>query len=222
MLRPRATHKKIAKYLFRPGAMKHKIGRTYFIQRATITKNMLCAPLQPIPVGCGCQLCVGYQFAIINRQLPIIHYICTKQKILKMDITRVKESIERIENLSSTLGMEFLSTPEPDTCMARMKVDERNRQPFGFLSGGASLALAENLAGVASLALCPGKISVGINVSGSHLIAVEQGDTVTALARLMHKGRTLHQWLVEIRNEAGALVCSVQVTNYVLNARKDD
>ena len=24
--------------------------------------------------------------------------------------------------------------------MARMKVDERNRQPFGFLSGGASLA----------------------------------------------------------------------------------
>ena len=67
-----------------------------------------------------------------------------------------------------------------------------------------------------------GKISVGINVSGSHLIAVEQGDTVTAIARLMHKGRTLHQWLVEIRNEAGALVCSVQVTNYVLNARKDD
>ena len=124
-----------------------------------------------------------------------------------MDITRVKESIERIENLSSTLGMEFLSTPEPDTCMARMKVDKRNRQPFG---------------GVASLALCPGKISVGINVSGSHLIAVEQGDTVTAIARLMHKGRTLHQWLVEIRNEAGALVCSVQVTNYVLNARKDD
>ncbi|EEX51928.1 PaaI family thioesterase [Hoylesella loescheii] len=139
-----------------------------------------------------------------------------------MNIEHIKEKINKLPNLSTALGMEFISTPEPDTCMARMKVDERNRQPFGFLSGGASLALAENLAGVGSLTLCPGKISVGINVSGSHLIAVEEGDTVTATARIMHKGRTLHQWLVEIRNTAGELVCSVQVTNYVLNARKDD
>lgn len=139
-----------------------------------------------------------------------------------MNIEHIKEKINKLPNLSTALGMEFISTPEPDTCMARMKVDERNRQPFGFLSGGASLALAENLAGIGSLTLCPGKISVGINVSGSHLIAVEEGDTVTATARIMHKGRTLHQWLVEIRNTAGELVCSVQVTNYVLNARKDD
>ena len=139
-----------------------------------------------------------------------------------MNIEHIKDRINKLPNLSTALGMEFISTPEPDTCMARMKVDERNRQPFGFLSGGASLALAENLAGVGSLALCPGKISVGINVSGSHLIAVEEGDTVTATSHILHKGRTLHQWLVEIRNTAGELVCSVQVTNYVLNARKDD
>ena len=139
-----------------------------------------------------------------------------------MDIEHIRDKLNRLPNLSTALGMEFISTPDPNTCMARMKVDERNRQPFGFLSGGASLALAENLAGVGSLTLCPGKISVGINVSGSHLIAVEEGDTVTATAHIIHKGRTLHQWQVEIRNTAGDLVCSVQVTNYVLNARKDD
>ncbi len=139
-----------------------------------------------------------------------------------MDIEKIKDTIGRTPNLSTALGMEFISTPDDDTCMARMKVDERNRQPFGFLSGGASLALAENVAGVGSLALCPGKISVGINVSGSHLIAVEEGDTVTATARLVHKGRTLHQWVVDIRNEAQELVCNVQVTNYVINARKKD
>ena len=139
-----------------------------------------------------------------------------------MNIEHIKDRINKLPNLSTALGMEFISTPEPDTCMARMKVDERNRQPFGFLSGGASLALAENLAGVGSLALCPGKISVGINVSGSHLIAVEEGDTVTATAHILHKGRTLHQWLVAIRNTAGELVCSVQVTNYVIKGRKDD
>ena len=80
--------------------------------------------------------------------------------------------------------------------MARMKVDERNRQPFGFLSGGASLALAENVAGVGSSSLCPGCACVGIEVSGSHVRAVAEGDTVTAFARLLHKGTTLHVWNV--------------------------
>lgn len=120
------------------------------------------------------------------------------------------------DGLSKTLGMEFLDTPEPDTLMARMHVDERNRQPFGFLSGGASLALAENVAGVGSLCLCPGKISVGISVSGNHVRAVQEGDTVTALAKLQYQGKTLHTWLVNITNTAGDLISTVHVTNYVL------
>ena len=101
-----------------------------------------------------------------------------------------------------------------------MKVDERNRQIFGFLSGGASLALAENLAGVGSLALCPNNICVGINVSGSHVKAVLDGDTVTATAHILHQGKTLHQWHVDIRNEAGDLISSVEVTNFVMNKPK--
>ena len=60
-----------------------------------------------------------------------------------MDVDKVKKLIERMPNLSTALGMDFISTPDDDICMATMKVDERNRQPFGFLSGGASLALAE-------------------------------------------------------------------------------
>ena len=84
-----------------------------------------------------------------------------------MNIEKQKEIIKRQDGLSNTLGMEFISTPEPDTLIGRMKVDKLNRQVFGFLSGGASLALAENVAGVASMALCPERISVGINVSGS-------------------------------------------------------
>ena len=67
-----------------------------------------------------------------------------------MDVEKIKRIIERQPNLSTHLGMNFISTSDDDMCMATMKVDERNRQPFGFLSGGASLALAENLAGVGS------------------------------------------------------------------------
>lgn len=137
-----------------------------------------------------------------------------------MNIDKIKEVLLKRDGLSNTLGMEFISTPDPDTCQARMKVDERNRQIFGFLSGGASLALAENLAGVGSLALCPNNICVGINVSGSHVKAMLDGDTVTATAHILHKGKTLHQWHVDIRNGAGDLISSVEVTNFVMNKPK--
>ncbi len=136
-----------------------------------------------------------------------------------MDVKHITEIINAKPNLSTALGMEFLSTPESDTCLARMKVDERNRQPFGFLSGGASLALAENVAGVGSSALCPGCACVGIEVSGSHVKAVSEGDTVTALARLLHRGTTLHVWNVDITDTSGDLISSVRVTNYIVKSR---
>lgn len=138
-----------------------------------------------------------------------------------MDVEKIKDIIERKPNLSTALGMHFISTPDEDTCKATMKVDERNRQPFGFLSGGASLALAENLAGVGSCALCPNKICVGISVSGEHVLAVQEGDTVTATATLVSKGRKLHVWDVAIENSVGQLISTVHVTNYVITPKSD-
>ena len=123
-----------------------------------------------------------------------------------MNVDNIREIIERQENLSTALGMKFISTPDDDLCMATMRVDERNRQPFGFL------------AGVGSSALCPGKICVGISVSGSHVKAVAEGDTVTALAHLVQKGRKLHVWNVEINNSAGELISTVTVTNYIISS----
>jgi uncharacterized protein (TIGR00369 family) len=137
-----------------------------------------------------------------------------------VDVEKINELINAKPNLSTALGMEFISTPEVDTCMARMKVDERNRQPFGFLSGGASLALAENVAGVGSSALCPGCACVGIEVSGSHVKAVAEGDTVTAYAKMLHQGTTLHVWNVDIKDTSGDLISNVRVTNYIIKQKK--
>ena len=134
-----------------------------------------------------------------------------------MNIDRINKIIQEKPNMSTALGMEFISTPEDDTCMARMKVDERNRQPFGYLSGGASLALAENVAGVGSASLCEGCACLGIEVSGSHMKAVVEGDTVTAFARLLHGGHKLHVWQVDIKDTQGQLISSVRVTNFILH-----
>jgi len=137
-----------------------------------------------------------------------------------MNIDKVWEYIKREDGLSHTLGMEFISTPEDDTLKARMAVDDRNKQPFGFLAGGASLALAENLAGVGSMALCPGMMAMGINVHGNHVKAMPYGGSVTAYGKLIHKGRTLHVWNIDIKNDDNELISSVQVTNYVIAPQK--
>ena len=133
-----------------------------------------------------------------------------------MNIEHIINSIHQEDGLSRTLGMEFISTPEDDTLKARMAVDDRNKQPFGFLAGGASLALAENLAGIGSMALCPGKMAMGSNVHGNHVKAMPYGGTVTAYGKLIHKGHTLHVWNIDIKNGEDELISSVQVTNYVI------
>ncbi|WP_077196294.1 PaaI family thioesterase [Prevotella ihumii] len=133
-----------------------------------------------------------------------------------MNVEKQRELLENEDGLSRTLGMRFISTPEPDMLMAKMAVDDRNKQVFGFLSGGATLALAENVAGVGSMALCPGKMALGINVSGNHVKAMPYGGTVTATGRIVHKGKTLHVWQIEVTNDEGELISTVQVTNYVI------
>ena len=37
-----------------------------------------------------------------------------------MDVEKIKEMLRRHDGLSNTLGMEFMSSPEPDTCKATM------------------------------------------------------------------------------------------------------
>ena len=134
-----------------------------------------------------------------------------------MDIERIKKTLSESHSLADSLGMQFLSTPDEDSCIAKMAVNESNCQPFGYLSGGASLALAETLAGVGSAALCPDNVCVGINVSGHHVKAVKVGDTVTAKATIVQNGRALHVWNVELTDSQGDLVSTVVVTNYVIN-----
>lgn len=137
-----------------------------------------------------------------------------------MNISSINEHIQKVEGMATALGMQFLSTPEPDTCRATMPVDGRTCQPYGYLSGGASLALAEIMAGVGSQALCPGKLCLGVSVSGQHVKSAPTGQTVTATARLVHGGRTLHVWQVTVCDEAGDTLSTISVTNCIVKPKE--
>lgn len=134
-----------------------------------------------------------------------------------MNIDHIKENLAKIDNLANHIGIELVSTPDNDSCVAKMKVDKRNRQPFGYLSGGATLAMAETLAGAGSYCLCPEALAcVGQNVHGNHIHPAKEGETVTATAHIIHKGKSSHIWQVEVRNNEGLLISSISVTNYII------
>jgi 1,4-dihydroxy-2-naphthoyl-CoA hydrolase len=101
----------------------------------------------------------------------------------------------------------------PTRVTATMPVGPRVHQPFGLLHGGASVALAETVAslGAAANVDLEQQHVVGIEINANHLRAVRDG-AVTAVATPLHRGRSTQVWGVEIRDEAGNLVCVSRCT----------
>ena len=118
--------------------------------------------------------------------------------------------------LTGNLGIQFTYASK-DRVEATMPVDERTRQPFGILHGGATLALAETIAGLGSMMLCkPDENMVGMQVSGNHVSSAHEGDTVRAIGTIIHKGRSSHVWNVDVLTSTDKLVSSVRVVNSII------
>lgn len=121
--------------------------------------------------------------------------------------------------LMGNLGIQY-TYADQDRVEATMPVDHRTRQPFGILHGGATLALAETVAGLGSMILCqPDEMVVGMQVSGNHISSTLEGDTVRAVGTIVHKGRSSHVWNVDVFTSTNKLVSTVRVMNSVMKKR---
>jgi 1,4-dihydroxy-2-naphthoyl-CoA hydrolase len=120
-------------------------------------------------------------------------------------------------SLISHLGIEFTELGA-DFISARMPVDDRTRQPYGVLHGGASVALAETLGSVgAGLVIDPStSICVGQEINANHIRGVTDG-FVIGTARPVHLGRRSHVWEIRITDERDKLVCISRLTIAVLD-----
>ena len=118
--------------------------------------------------------------------------------------------------MNEHLGMEWLELGD-DYVKVRMPVDNRTKQPYGLLHGGASCSLAETAGSVASqLVLDPAKfICVGLEINANHIRSARQG-YVTATARPLHLGATTHVWDVKIYDDAEKLICISRLTVAIL------
>lgn len=114
--------------------------------------------------------------------------------------------------LPATLGIEIVELG-PDRVVATMPVDDRTRQPFGILHGGASVALAETVVSLGGWRSIDRTrfAAVGLEINANHLRAKSSG-MVRAVATPLHRGRTTQVWAVEIRDEADRLVCVARCT----------
>ncbi len=121
--------------------------------------------------------------------------------------------------LGGHLGIEF--TEIGDNYMkARMPVDDRTRQPFGLLHGGASAALAETLGSVASAMIIDPKLyyCVGMEINANHIRGVKDGYVFGTVLPL-HIGGTTHVWDIRIIDSQEKLVCVSRLTVAVLKKR---
>ncbi|MFV8370557.1 PaaI family thioesterase [Flavobacterium sp. LB2R40] len=123
--------------------------------------------------------------------------------------------------LMQTLNIEYTDAGE-DFLVATMPVNPSVHQPMGLLHGGASVALAESVGSAASMLYVNAELSEvrGIEISANHLKAKREG-VVTATARIVHKGRSIHLWEIRITDENDSLISLCKLTNMILPKRKN-
>jgi 1,4-dihydroxy-2-naphthoyl-CoA hydrolase len=121
--------------------------------------------------------------------------------------------------MSKHLGIEVIEVGK-DFIKARMPVDERTKQPYGILHGGASVALAETIGSYGSHLIIDSSkyLSVGLDINANHIRKATQG-FVTGIAKPVHIGKTTHVWGIEIIDEKGLLICICRLTVAIISKK---
>jgi 1,4-dihydroxy-2-naphthoyl-CoA hydrolase len=120
--------------------------------------------------------------------------------------------LPRERTLNGVLGIEVTDHGD-DFVRGRMPVEDRVRQPYGIVHGGALMAIAESLTsyGTAVGVVSNDEIALGQEISASYMRPFRDG-YVNALARVRRKGRTAWNWEVELTDDEGRLCTLVRLT----------
>jgi 1,4-dihydroxy-2-naphthoyl-CoA hydrolase len=120
--------------------------------------------------------------------------------------SRPKNHIGGLLDIKFTeIGKDFLK--------GTMPVDDRTRQPYGILHGGASVVLTETLGSVASNLVIDTnfKMGVGLEVNANHLRPIKSG-LVTGICTPIHIGGKTHVWDIKLYNDKGKITCISRLT----------
>ena len=136
-----------------------------------------------------------------------------KEKLEKINAMCKNTLMETLEIVYTEIGKDYL--------VATMPVSQKVHQPMGLLHGGATVALAESVGSMAShLFIDRDKVEVrGIEITANHLRSKREG-IVTAIAKIIHKGKTTHLWEIKILDESKNLISLCKLTNIILHKKQ--
>ena len=114
--------------------------------------------------------------------------------------------------LDGVLGFEVVSIGDGEG-VARFPIQDRVRQRFGLVHGGAYAALAEMLATEATVArVYPDGFAAMGTANDTSFLKPARGEWITATARARHRGRTMWVWEVDHTDDEGRLCAVSRVT----------
>lgn len=126
-----------------------------------------------------------------------------------------------VPGFDSQYGLRY-DAVEPDEVRAHVAVGPEHLQPFGLVHGGVYAAMAESMASWGTgVGAGEGKMVAGLSNHTSFLRPAFEGDTLQAVARPKHRGRTTWVWEVDITGDAGKLIATVRVTIAVRDLPSD-
>ena len=132
--------------------------------------------------------------------------------------------LEKMSNLNqntmaTAIGLELTDIGNDYVC-GKIPIDKRTIQPFGFLHGGASVALAETLGSLAGqMQVDPEREMVlGIEINANHIKSVKKG-WVYGKASPIKIGKKIQVWEIQITDEEKKLVCISRLTLVVVKKR---
>ncbi|MDQ7113491.1 PaaI family thioesterase [Staphylococcus simulans] len=122
-------------------------------------------------------------------------------------------------NLLETLEMEVLKV-ESGYVKMKLPVSDKVKQPFGYLHGGATMALGETACsiGAAHMVDTDKVIPVGLEMNTNHIRSATDG-YVYAIAELIHGGRSTQVWNINLVDDQDKLI-SVMRGTMMLKPRK--
>ncbi|MGC9615658.1 PaaI family thioesterase [Staphylococcus pasteuri] len=115
-------------------------------------------------------------------------------------------------NLLETFEMN-VEIEEEGKVVISMPVTDKVKQPFGYLHGGASLALGETACslGAANLIDTSQYIPLGLEMNANHVHSVKEGKVI-AIATIIHQGKSTQVWNIEIKDENDNLISIMRGT----------
>jgi 1,4-dihydroxy-2-naphthoyl-CoA hydrolase len=120
---------------------------------------------------------------------------------------------------ATLMGITVISVT-PDLVIGELKVREDLCTRPAVLHGGATMAFADTIGAVATVAnLKEGETTTTIESKTNFFAAIPLGDTARAECTPLHKGRTTMVWQTRITRGDGRLAALVMQTQMVLKAR---